>query len=586
MLVARRNGLLGLSLLVGAVASLGAACSEDPMMMNLPDGARPDVPVADSPRPPIDGTGPVCVDTDMDGVADNLETTGDTDGDGTPNARDDDSDGDGFSDEIEGRRNYPGYEAMALPALVCGAPPASCDSDATPNFMDTDSDDDGLTDAEEREARSNPCASDTDMDGVPDLTERAAGSDPTSATSMPPMGALYVTLPHSTPANPQPHQFREFEFQTRIRAADIMFFVDTTGSMQRTIDTLRTTLSTRIVMPLVAMLGGADVRYGVADFRDVPNGTYGASSDWILRVRQKPDANASLTLTAIGQMRAALGGDWPESQVEALYQALEGDGITGHESDDTPSRTMGGMGWAGRVNRDAHCDGVPGSFGWGCFQTGRVPILVLFSDADWHNGAFGSYPYSDIRGMHNYSNLRAAMLRRGAYYVGIDVGMGRDTFVQSEQLARESGTLDAMGNPIVFNNPGGGPEIADSVVTAITSIINGTRQNITTRTDPDAMEMRIAAPRTTADFVKAVTPLRGMPDAPAGFDRFDATTFFNVAPSTRVTFRVDFHNDFQPGGRTAQLFRTTIVVLGRANSEVDRRPVFIIVPGADANVPG
>jgi hypothetical protein len=188
--------------------------------------------------------------------------------------------------------------------------------------------------------------------------------------------------------------------------------------------------------------------------------------------------------------------------------------------------------------------------------------------------------------MHNYSNLRAAMLRRGAYFVGIDVGMTRDTYVQSEQLARDTGTLDAMGRPIVFNNPGGGPEIADSVVSAITSIVNGTRQDVTTRTAPDAMEMRLPPMRTTADFVKAVTPLRAAPDAPMGFERMDETTFYAVAPSTRVTFRVDFYNDFQPGARVAQLFRTTIVVLGRAGTEVDRRPVFIIVPASDANVPG
>lgn len=583
MLVPRKSILLALS---AALVSL-AGCSEEPPTMMQPDGARPDASsdtgVVTAPH---DGSGPMCVDSDGDGIADNLETMGDTDMDGTPNHLDNDSDGDGFSDADEGRRRYPGYEDMALPPLTCGAPPAACDGDAIPNFMDTDSDDDGLSDAEEREAGSNPCDADTDMDGIPDLTERAAGSDPRSAASRPPEGSLYVTLPYSTPSNPQPHQFREFEFQTRIRAADIMFFVDTTGSMQRTIDTLRMTLSARIVMPLVAALGGADVRYGVADFRDVPNGTYGATTDWILRVRQRPDANASLTLTAIGQMRAALGGDWPESQVEALYQALEGDGIMGREADDTPARATGGMGWAGVVNPAVHCAGVANSFGWGCFQTGRVPILVLFSDADWHNGAFGSYPYADLPGMHNYSNLRAAMLRRGAYFVGIDVGFGRDTYVQAEQLARDTGTLDAMGNPIVFNNPGGGPDIADSVVSAITSIVNGTRQNITTRTDPDPMEMRIMAPRTTADFVKSVTPVRGTPDAPAGFDRFDATTFYNVAPSTRVTFRVDFHNDFQPGGRTAQLYRTTIIVLGRAGTEVDRRPVFIIVPAADANIPG
>lgn len=574
---------------VVVLASILVGCGEEPPV-GPADGGRNDAAMTDAggdaTGPRLDGSMPMCVDSDGDGIADNLEGAGDNDMDGTPNNLDDDSDGDGFTDLQEGRKSYPGFEDMAFPALTCGTPAASCDTDSTPNFLDTDSDDDGLSDAEERTAHSNPCSADTDGDGVPDLTETAAGSDPNNGGSVPPMGSLYVTLPHSTPTNPRMHEFREFEFQTRIRAADIMFFVDTTGSMQRTIDTLRTTLSTRIIPGVVGALMGGDVRYGVADFRDVPNGTYGANTDWILRVRQTPNINAMLALNAIGQMRAALGGDWPESQVEAMYQALEGDGITGHEMDDTPSRAMGGSGWAGVVNPAVHCEGARGAFGWGCFQDGRVPILVLFSDADWHNGTFSSFPYEGIRGMHNYANLRGSMVRRGAYFVGIDVGSTRDTYVQSEQLARDTGTLDAMGNPIVFNNPGGGPEIADSVVSAITSIVNGTRQNITTRTDPDTAETRLPAARTTADFVKAVTPLRGTPDAPAGFDRMDDTTFFNVAPSTRVTFRVDFYNDFQPGGRTAQLFRTTIVVLGRANTEVDRRPVFIIVPANDANIPG
>ena len=91
--------------------------------------------------------------------------------------------------------------------------------------------------------------------------------------------------------------------------------------------------------------------------------------------------------------------------------------------------------------------------------------------------------------------------------------------------------------------------------------------------------------RTTADFLKAVTPVRGNPEAPDGYDTRDDRAFYNVRPSTRVTFDVDFFNDFQPGGRTAQLFRATIVVLGRAGSEVDQRPVFIIVPARDSGIP-
>lgn len=582
---ARRIGsLLPVLFLIG-----GAACSADGGS-GPADSARPDARTDASVDgrydvfvPPTD-VGP-CADDDGDHISNLIEGTADPDGDGTPNRSDDDADGDGFSDLAESNRNYPGFESAAQPELMCGRTPDNCDDDSVPNFLDLDSDNDGLTDAEEREARTNPCSGDTDGDGVPDLTERVAGSDPTMASSLPPAEALYVTLPYSTAEMPQPHVHREFEFQTRIRAADIFFLVDTTGSMQSTIDALRTTLTTRIIPGVAAALMGGDARYGVGDFRDVPNGSYGASTDWIVRVRQRLDPMPDLSLAAVRAMTARFGGDWPEAQVEALYQVLEGEGIAGHEDDRTPALAMGGEGWAGVMMPGRDCPAEPGVYGWGCFREGRVPIIVLFSDADWHNGPGFSYPYSGIRGLHSYNNVRDAMLRRGAYFVGIDVGATMDTYGPSQRLARETNTLDAMGNPIVFNNPGGGPGIADSVVNAITTLANQTRQNVTTRTEPDASEMRIVAGRTTADFIKAVTPVRGIPDAPTGYDRHDTTTFYNVAPSTRVVFDVDFFNDFQPGAATAQLFRATIIVLGRAGSEVDRRPVFIIVPAANATTP-
>ncbi|MFO0647346.1 MAG: hypothetical protein U0326_13995 [Polyangiales bacterium] len=80
-------------------------------------------------------------------------------------------------------------------------------------------------------------------------------------------------------------------------------------------------------------------------------------------------------------------------------------------------------------------------------------------------------------------------------------------------------------------------------------------------------------------------PLRGMPDMPDGYDRRDMTTFYNVSPSTRVVFGVDFYNDFQPGAATARLFRATIEVLGRGGTVVDTRPVFIVVPAMGASIP-
>ena len=65
----------------------------------------------------------------------------------------------------------------------------------------------------------------------------------------------------------------------------------------------------------------------------------------------------------------------------------------------------------------------------------------------------------------------------------------------------------------------------------------------------------------------------------------DTTTFYGVNPSTVVTFRVDFNNDFHPATEVAQVFRATIVVLGRALAEVDRRDVFIVVPPDGGEIP-
>jgi hypothetical protein len=308
------------------------------------------------------------VDSDGDGMADAREGGGDSDGDGIGNDMDLDSDDDGLSDSVE-----------AAGAAPC-TPPDS-DGDGRYDAIDLDSDNDGLTDREESTMGSDPTQADTDGDGIDDLTERAAGSSPTDETSRPPEGTLYVILPYGETAE------RDFDFSTRIRAVDIVFMTDTTGSMSGTITEVQNTLESTIVPGVAAALGAdADARYAMA----------------------------------------------------------------------------------------AHGD---------------------FQEGGW-----------------NYSGNMA------------------------------------MIQPLTF-------------------------------------ETRIAAPNTTASFIDAVVPTRGIPDAPTGFDRFDATTFYNVAPSTRVYFRVDFNNDFQMGTDVAQVFRATIVVLGRAGSEVDSRMVFIVVPAEGGEIP-
>jgi hypothetical protein len=91
------------------------------------------------------------------------EILGDLDGDGIPDAQDDDNDNDGCSNTIDLFPNDP---------LACG----DTDGDGVADALDLDSDDDGLIDAEETSpgvdgAITDPLRADTDLDGFGDAVD-------------------------------------------------------------------------------------------------------------------------------------------------------------------------------------------------------------------------------------------------------------------------------------------------------------------------------------------------------------------------------------------------------------------------------
>ncbi len=563
----------------------------------------------------------VCRDTDMDGLSDDVEGAPrvDSDRDGTPDYMDPDSDNDGYSDAIEANRAYPMYDSARI-TLACGNVGDNCDgalgaaADALPNFRDLDSDNDGLTDREEREANTDPCSADTDGDGIVDLVERAAMSDPRDRTSTPPTTSLYVVLPYVAPPMTGTHEFREFTFSTRIREADVFFLVDNSASMEPVIATLRTNLRSVIVPGIRAQI--PDIQMGVGSFDSMPvppQGCPGAAGprvstgrcpaaptiagDYTLWVRQRVTADVTAVQSAFDAMRTIdqdtmgvfVGGDLPECQTEAAYELVEGSGAYEHERDALAllsvrnARDVMGNGWVPAVDPARDCGSTATSprYGWGCFNEGRVPIVVLASDASWYDGCDAGSPTTPGDYGHDCSELVAAYNRRGAFFIGIDVGDGVEgrTYRNASIVSRMTRTLNASGRPIVFG-PGatGIAGVAMSVVDAVAQIAGQTRQDITTRIVADPMATGIPMGRTTADFLKAVVPVRAAPEAPDGYERRDMTTFYNVSPAARVVFRADFFNDFMPGAMTARLFNATIEVIGRGGTVVDTRPVFIVVP--------
>ncbi len=538
-----------------------------------------DVSGEDRFRPP-DCHPAECVDVDLDGIQDCLETIvpGTS---GTPT----DDDGDGFANVIEGNRGYPGFDAMR-PPLQCGAPD-DCDGDGLANFLDLDSDNDGLTDADERARRTNPCAADTDGDGIDDLTEVVAAVDPTSASSTLPSSALYFVLPY----NAEAHSSGEVRLTApSLDHADVFLLVDNTTGTTTTIEALRSGFASTILPAVRSTM--SDVRFGVGSFDSVPDGVDGMPGhpgDYALWIRQRLDADSAFAQRALDQMHAidvdtstfTGGGDAMDDEVEAIYEVVAGTGMAGH--DTSASRRSvhnaldpSGDGFVPRMEPVSDCDAAPGGpevFGWGCFQRGRLAIVLLCGRWGWRNGSAG--PIAGA--LRTLTDAAAAISSAGGFFVGFDTGRWDFTYPSAVLMARLTNSVDAMRQPLAYNSHGD-PSLVPTQIAAAIGVLARSRQDIEGVGEADGTEFRLPPSRTTLDFVRAVSPVGGTPAAPSGYSGADLRTFHDVVVGTDLSFAVDLYNDFVPQGSSAQVFRVVVRMVGRGGVTLGRRDVFVLVP--------
>jgi hypothetical protein len=361
--------------------------------------------------------------TDLDGdtIGDYDETsiTGrDTDGDGVPDYLDLDSDGDGLADADE-----------AGDAEVI-TPPVDSDGDATPDFRDLDSDNDGTIDADERVLGTDPTDADTDGDGETDTTEIAGGTDPLDPDScIICHGGFVFDLPFETTP-----RTLTLTFDPRIQHADVLFLVDTTGSMGGTIAGLQRSLGSLIATIRAEI---ADTAFGVARFDDFPTTPYGdracgAESDHPFELEQRITTVDADVVAGVAALNTPLhcGRDGPESQVEAFYQAATGEGFRG----------PGGEAWAARFDPAAGYDPARGHgmIGGAGFRRDTLPIIVMATDITFHRRWDDGVVTAD-----RTTWCGAAMGSSCDLYAARDFGAADD---QTPKLrARSSAALDAIG---------------------------------------------------------------------------------------------------------------------------------------------
>ncbi|MCB9633474.1 MAG: VWA domain-containing protein [Sandaracinus sp.] len=483
------------------------------------------------------------------------------------------ADGDGGRPGRDGG-TLPGSDGGTTPVLPpdCSpGTPADCGGAREAMLRGLDSDRDGLNDYEEIcQYSTNPCGIDSDGDGVTDLGEvRGSMTDPLDPSSTIPDGDFFVVLPFNGPDRP----IRTLSFGTSINRADVYFLIDTTGSMGTPIANVTSSLTT-IAAALSERI--PDVQMGVGQFRDFPfsdgdlfgDESYGSAGDMAYENMQNITGDVSAVQSALGRLSAGGGNDGPESHVAALFHASLTMGASYRYMGDTWNLPP------------ANCPAIPDDpaprIGYPCFRAGALPIYVMVTDVEMHDGPSNANPYTNISPRPPvFDQAMAAVTSIGARFVGVAVdGGGR---AHMEEVARRTGTVDMAGAPLVQDAAGGA--VSNSIIDAIGTLVGGVVQDVSTRLDnvpgnPDDTD--------ATRFIKRVTPLEGYREGipGAGYASKDDRTFYQVIPGTRVEFEVEFYNDFRnPPSDVAEIHRARIIVLGNGVAELDAREVYIIVSG-------
>ena len=361
-------------------------------------------------------------DSDNDFILDLDDGVGDPDKDGKPNFRDTDSENDGVGDACEARAHAsPSAADYTLPLL-------DTNSDGIPDYVDKDTDGDLLLDgAEDKNANCIVDATETDRlkystngTGVSDLVlvtlgGAACAKDPTCTPGK--LGKYYFIVPYSTDGSAKPTPASEtLALSTILNKGDVGFIIDTTGSMSGEIANLKSSLSSSIIPALKAKIPSLGV--GVAGHDDFPYGCFFCSYDYGSGV-DKPYYNTSpagfVTTDTTAAQNAAnslgthSGDDLPESQIPAIYHAINGAALT----------------WpGGSVAADT---GPAGTFGALHFRSDALPIVVEISDAPFHNGR--SVAAGGIQNAYNFSTFNsddvvARFNAIGAKFIGVSADNG------------------------------------------------------------------------------------------------------------------------------------------------------------------
>jgi hypothetical protein len=345
--------------------------------------------------------------------------------------------------------------------------------------------------------------------------------------------------------------------EARLEVADVMMVVDATASMTEEIDAIRERLRDRIVPGIARAI--PDVEFGLAVFADFPARGFGTKPDLAYRMILPVTGDLVAAQAAVDEIPDWNGEDHPESQVEALYQTATGEGLEGWIP-PAPGCASGG-------------DGYP------CFRREAVPIVMLFTDAPFHNGPGGSNAYEGLDGPpHTWEEAVDALDALGARFIGLDSGGGLLPSGRSDMIdtARSIGSVTVDGTPLVFDIGDDGKGLDSDVVEAVETLADAVRFDV------EAVAVDVPGDDLDAmDFVVSIAPLRAEPAS--GVETVTSTAFEGVEPGTHLFFLLNLHNDSVVPGPRPLLVPLRIVFRGDGRSPIGERIVDLLIPAKDGS---
>ncbi len=365
------------------------------------------------------------------------------------------------------------------------------------------------------------------------------------------------------------------KFKTNIQQVDVAFVIDTTGSMSGEINGIRTALAGSLLTQLQAAI--PSVAMSIVSHKDDSDGAE------LVQVLQPLTTSLTAAQAAVNALTPSGGGDLPEGQVSAMYHVLTGDPLGTLIPKHTPA---------------------PGTTGGVDFRPGAVPVVVLTTDATWHDPSVG-ITAGMLAAQFLSKNVRFVSLASGDETQANSLSDTTDSHLPTTAFTGCSPGLCCTGINGADRFPDGpgtscrlnfkydksSPNLGKGVVDAIKAISVGSSYDVAARPRNDASNPN------GVDATKFIKSLRAKDegDAVQGCAPHDAKdtngdgikdTFTAVTVGTPVCFEVlPAVNDFVPPEKGAQFFNAFIDVVGiPGDINLDQRSVLFLVPPKDPSV--